>query len=213
LRPSHRNQENKYQKTARYKIIDQMTVFIESDRLILRQFTDTEEDGALLFELDSDPAVMRYIGPFAQGSIEAYRERMRNNWLPYYTSHSARGFWAVIEKSTNQFVGWFLLRPAPDYLFATHAGWTRPTDIELGYRLRQSAWGRGIATEVARELARITLADPAVTSVVSCALVGNRASTRVMEKVGMSRVREFMLPGFTEPSVMYALCREGSPEG
>jgi [ribosomal protein S5]-alanine N-acetyltransferase len=186
-----------------------MTVFLETDRLILRQFTDTEEDGALLLDLDSDPEVMRYIGPFALGGVEAYRERMRTNWLAYYTTHPARGFWAVIEKSTNQFIGWFLLRPSTDYRFAAAAGWTRPTDLELGYRLRQSAWGRGLATEVATELVKMALDDPEVTSVVACALVPNRASTRVMEKVGMSRVREFALPGFTEPIVMYAVCREG----
>jgi [ribosomal protein S5]-alanine N-acetyltransferase len=186
-----------------------MTVFLETDRLILRQFTDTEEDGALLLDLDSDPEVMRYIGPFALGGVEAYRERMRTNWLAYYTTHPARGFWAVIEKSTNQFIGWFLLRPSTDYRFAAAAGWTRPTDLELGYRLRQSAWGRGLATEVATELVKMALDDPEVTSVVACELVPNRASTRVMEKVGMSRVREFALLGFTEPIVMYAVCREG----
>jgi RimJ/RimL family protein N-acetyltransferase len=185
-----------------------MTVFLETNRLILRQFTDSEEDGALLLELDSDPAVMRYIGPFALGSIEAYRERMRTNWLPYYATHPARGFWAVIEKSTNQFIGWFLLRPSTDYRFAGEAGWTRPTDLEIGYRLRQTAWGRGLATEVATELVKMALNDPTVTCVVACALVPNQASTRVMEKVGMSHVREFALPGFTEPIVMYAVCRE-----
>ncbi len=56
---------------------------------------------------------------------------------------------------------------------------------------------------------RISFEDPEVTSVVACALEGNRASTRVMEKVGMSRVREFLLPGFTESCVMYAVDREG----
>jgi RimJ/RimL family protein N-acetyltransferase len=186
-----------------------MTILLETDRLILRQFTDTDADGELLLELDSDPEVMRYIGPFGLGSVQAYRERIRTSWMVYYAAHPARGVWAVIEKSTNQFLGWFLLRPSTDYRLATHAGWTRPTNIEIGYRLRRAAWGRGLATEVATALVRLTLDDPAVTCVVSCAMVLNRASTRVMEKVGMSRVREFMLPGFTDPCVMYAVCREG----
>jgi RimJ/RimL family protein N-acetyltransferase len=59
---------------------------------------------------------------------------------------------------------------------------------------------------------RLTLADPEVTCVVASALVPNRGSTRVMEKVGMSRVRECALPaaaGFTDPLVIYALCRDG----
>lgn len=185
-----------------------MAIFLETDRLIHRQFTDTEDYGALLLDLDSDPAVMRYIGPFGLGNNEAYREWIRINWLPYYDSHPARGFWAVREKSTKQFAGWFLSRPSPDFRFASAAGWNRPTDIEIGYRLRQASWGRGPATEVAKRLVRLTLDDPLVTSVVSCALVTNRASTRVMEKAGMIRVREFRLPGFTEPCVMYAVRKE-----
>ncbi len=186
-----------------------MTIFLETERLILRQFTDTEEDGALLFELDSDPAVMRFVGPFGLGTVEAYRERVRTNWLRYYSEYSARGIWAAIEKSTKQFIGWFLLRPSTDYRFASEIGWTRPTDLELGYRLRQAAWGCGLATEVAKELVRSVIDDPSVTCVVAYALIANRGSTRVMEKVGMSRVREIVLPGFTEPGVLYALCREG----
>lgn len=186
-----------------------MDVFLETERLILRRFTDTDEDASLLFELDSDPEVMRYIGPFTLGSIEAYRERIRTFWLPYYAAHPARGLWAAIEKSTNQFIGWIFLRPSTDYRFATDVGWKRKTDIELGYRFRRVAWGRGLATEIAKMLVRIALDDPGVTCVVSYALIPNRGSTRVMEKAGLSRVREFTLTGYTDPGVMYAACREG----
>jgi RimJ/RimL family protein N-acetyltransferase len=162
-----------------------------------------------MFELDSDPAVMRYIGTSDLGNVEAYRERIRKVWLPYYAAHPARGLWALIEKSTNQFAGWFFLRPSPDFRFAAAAGWTRPSEIEIGYRLRQAAWGRGLATEVATQLVRIALEGPEVTSVVACALITNKASTRVMEKVGMSRVREFLLPGFSDPLVMYSIGKGG----
>jgi [ribosomal protein S5]-alanine N-acetyltransferase len=186
-----------------------MTIFLETERLILRQFTDTDEDASLLFELDSDPEVMRYIGPFAFSSVEAYRERIRTFWLPYYANHPARGLWAVIEKSTNQFLGWMFLRPSTESRFAGEAGWTRSTDIEIGYRFRRAAWGHGFATEVATVLVRLALDDPAVTCVVSYALIPNRGSTRVMEKAGLSRIREFTLTGYTDPGVVYAVGREG----
>jgi len=180
---------------------------IETEHLRLRGFTDTEADARLLFEVDSDPEVMRFIGPFAMPTIEAYRERIRTVWLPYYASHPPRGWWALFEKATNEFAGWVFVRPATDYRFAAEAGWTRPTDLELGYRLRRAAWGRGLATEASALLVKLALADPDVTCVVSCALVPNRASTRVMEKVGLTRVRELAIPGFADPCVMYALCR------
>lgn len=182
---------------------------LETDRLRLRGFADSDADAHLLFELDSDPEVMRFIGPFGLPTVEAYRERIRTVWLPYYAPHSARGCWAIVEKATDQFAGWVFLRPAVDYKFAAEAGWTRATDLELGYRLRRAVWGRGIATEAARLLMTRALADPAVTGVVAAALVPNRASTRVMEKLGLARVREFPVPGFADPLVTYAVCREG----
>ena len=185
---------------------------LETERLRLRGFTDSDSDAKLLFELDSDPEVMRYIGPVGVSSIEAVHERMRTVWLPYYSAHPAHGFWAITDKATDQFAGWIFLRSATVYRYAAQAGWTRAGDLEIGYRLRREVWGRGLASEAAAELVRHALALPAVTCVVAAALVPNRASWRVMEKIGMSRVREFALPadaGFTDPMVTYALCREG----
>ena len=185
---------------------------LETERLRLRGFIDSDADARLLFELDSDPEVMRYIGPFRLPTVEAVRERMRTVWLPYYSAHPTLGFWAIIEKATEQFAGWIFQRSAPDYRYAAEAGWTRSTDVEIGYRLRREVWKRGVATEAAGALVRLVVADPGATCVVAAALVTNRGSTRVMEKVGMSRVREFALPaesGFTDPMVSYALCREG----
>ena len=184
---------------------------LETPRLRLRGLTDANADLQLLFDLDSDPEVMRYIGPF-RPSAEAVRERMQTVWLPYYTAHPTHGFWAIAEKATDEFAGWIFLRSAPEYRYAAEAGWTRPSDLEIGYRFRREAWGQGFATEAARELVRLALADASVMCVVAAALVPNRGSWRVMEKVGMRRVREFALPaeaGFTDPMVAYAICREG----
>ncbi len=185
------------------------TAVLETERLVLRRFADTDEDAALLLELDSDPEVMRYIGPFGLPTAAAYREKVRTVYLPQYAAHPQRGCLAALEKPAGAFVGWFFVRAATEYRFAAEAGWTRPTDLELGYRLRRAAWGRGLATEGSAALVRLALADPGVTCVVSAALLPNRASWRVMEKLGMTRVREFSTPGFADPSVMYALCRGG----
>ena len=181
-------------------------ILLETDRLTLSRFADTDADAELLFELDSDPDVMRYIGPFGLPTVAAYRERIRTFWVPYY-AHPPRQFVAAVEKATGAFVGWFFLRPSTDYRFAAEAGWTRASDLELGYRLRRAAWGRGLATEGAAALVRLALAAPDVTGVVAAALVTNRASWRVMEKVGLARVRDFAIPGFADPCVAYAVAR------
>jgi RimJ/RimL family protein N-acetyltransferase len=182
-----------------------MSVLLETDRLVLRRFT--EDDAPLLFELDSDPEVMRYVGPYGLPTVGAYRDRLRDAWLPQYADHPGRGVFAAVEKATGRFLGWIFLRAATAYRFAAEAGWTRDTDMELGYRLRREHWGQGFATEGSVALVELGLADPAVTCVVSCALVTNRASTRVMEKCGLVRVREFALSGFDDPLAVYARCR------
>ena len=188
-----------------------MHVFLETDRLVLRQFT--EADAELLFELDSDPEVMRYIGKTVY-TVEEQRERLHDRIFPHYARHAARGGWAALEKPALDFIGWFMFRPSTDAIFAKDAGWDRPSDIEVGYRLRRAAWGRGLATEGARALVKLGLDDPDVTCVVACAMIANAASCRVLEKAGLRPVREFPLPGYDGLDRSYALCRAGcSPPG
>jgi len=85
-----------------------LSIFLETERLVLRRFTDADVDN--LVELDSDPDVMRYIN----GGKPTTREDMQNdflpNWLRYYERYAGFGFWAAIEKSTGDFLGWFHFR-------------------------------------------------------------------------------------------------------
>jgi RimJ/RimL family protein N-acetyltransferase len=61
-----------------------------------------------------------------------------------------------------------------------------PTEVEIGYRLRPDAWGRGFATEGAAALLADALSRPDVMRVYAHALVSNPGSIRVMEKIGMT---------------------------
>ena len=94
--------------------------------------------------------------------------------------------------------------PATGSRYARELGWTRSDEVEIGYRYHRCAWGRGIATEAATPLVQIALADPATTAVVACALAGNVGSLRVLEKLGLERVGEVMLPDTSEPTVRLA---------
>jgi ribosomal-protein-alanine N-acetyltransferase len=172
-----------------------------TDRLILRDIT--EEDAELLFALDSDPAVMRYIGHRPALDVEAYRERTRTVYLPQQT-HPWHGVRIVLDRASREFLGWVFIRPATDSKDAREMGWTSPGEMELGYRYRRVAWGRGIATEAAKPLVEIALADSATTVVVACALASNVGSIRVLEKLGLERVGAVLLPGTSEPTVKLA---------
>lgn len=183
---------------------------LETERLGFRHFTDTDADAERAFELDSDPEVMRYLGPVELPTAAAYRERIRDAWLPQNTGPT-RGVFATFGKANGEFVGWFFLRPAPLHRFAAEAGWTRHTDLEIGYRLRRAAWGRGLATEGAGMLVKLALADPDVTAVVAAALATNCGSRRVLEKVGMTHVRDYAATGYADPVAVYAIGRPARP--
>jgi len=176
-----------------------MQIFLETERLLLRQFTPDDVDN--LVALDSDPDVMRFIN----GGRPTSREQVEHEILPRYVrSNQVSGFgtWAAVEKSSGEFVGWFGFRPPAD-------GST--DDPELGYRLRKSAWGQGYATEGSRALIRKGFTEHGVQRVFAHTMTVNLASRRVMEKAGLRFVRTFFLAwpesidGTAHGDVEYAL--------
>jgi RimJ/RimL family protein N-acetyltransferase len=167
-----------------------MQVFLETERLLLRRFT--EDDLENLVELDSDPEVMRFI----TGGRATPREEVENEILPAFLDHYERcagyGFWAALEKSTERFLGWFHFRPAEG---------APPGEVELGYRLRRSAWGRGYATEGSRALTHKGFTELAVERVVASTMVVNVASRRVMESRACDSYGSFTSHGPTTSRV------------
>jgi RimJ/RimL family protein N-acetyltransferase len=181
---------------------ENVEIFLETERLILRRFTRDDVDN--LVELDSSPDVMRYIN----GGRATPREVIETDTLPaflsYYDRFTGFGFWAAVEKTTGQFLGWFHFRPPSG---------SPPEEVELGYRLRKTAWGKGYATEGARALIRQGFMEPAVQRVFASTMVVNTASRRVMDKAGLKFVRTFhaewpeRIGGDEYGDVEYALTR------
>jgi RimJ/RimL family protein N-acetyltransferase len=159
-----------------------MQIFLETERLLLRPFAATDVDN--LFDLDSDPAVMRFL----TGGKPTPREVIEREILPKFirSSEGLNGFgvWTAIEKASGDFLGWFGFRP-PD-----GAG---PEEVSLGYRLRRAAWGQGYATEGSRALIARGFTELGVWRVVATTYEDNLASRRVMEKVGLKLVRTYRL--------------------
>ena len=85
-----------------------MRVFLETERLLLRQFTEDDVDN--LLDLDSDPAVMRFINHGKPTPRDVVQNDILPRFLSYYERFAGFGFWAAVEKSSGEFLGWFHFR-------------------------------------------------------------------------------------------------------
>ncbi|WP_344877355.1 GNAT family N-acetyltransferase [Allokutzneria multivorans] len=178
-----------------------MRVFLETERLVLRRFTESDVDN--LVELDSDAEVMRYLD-----DAPTPRSKVENTILPsflwYYENFPHYGFWAAQDRD-GAFLGWFHFRPSED---------APEGEVELGYRLRKSAWGKGYATEGSLALIELGFREADVQRVTAYTMFVNSGSRRVMEKCGLRHVRTFHeehenpLPGTEHGEVEYALTRD-----
>jgi RimJ/RimL family protein N-acetyltransferase len=178
-----------------------MRVFLETERLVLRRFTEADADN--LLDLHGDPDVMRFITgkPTPRGVI---RDETLPRFLRYYERFEGLGYWAAIEKSTGEFLGWFHILPQEG---------GGPDEVELGYRLRRSAWGKGYATEGSRALIRKGFTELGVRRVVASTMAVNTASRGVLEKAGLTLARTFHqswldpIEGAEHGEVEYALTK------
>jgi RimJ/RimL family protein N-acetyltransferase len=166
-------------------------ILLQTDRLYLRRVF--AEDAQLFYELDSDPEVMRFISK----AVPTPRDRIENDIMPrvlsYYRAWPPQGFWIAHLRESNDWIGWFHLRPDK---FA-------PEEMEIGYRLKRSGWGKGFATEGCRALIERSFKEWGYEKISARTLVGNLASRRVMEKAGLQFECEFIwpesvIPGWTE---------------
>lgn len=155
---------------------------IETERFILRELEISDAPG--MFALDSDSDVHKYLGnnPVTElkQSIAAI-EIVRNQYIK-----NGIGRWAIIDKITNDFLGWTGLK------------WEEQLRSEfsyydIGYRIRKEYWGKGIATETAIASLKFGFEKMNLKEISAAADVGNIASNRVLQKIGMKQVETFYI--------------------
>ncbi|HBY87661.1 MAG TPA: N-acetyltransferase [Colwellia sp.] len=156
-----------------------------SERLKFRLMDS--EDAHALWELDQDPAVMKFLNGGKPTSID----QINNVFIPrmnkYRNSELGWGIWQVSNKVTDEYLGWVLIRPMS---FFTESPNTR--DLEVGWRFFQTTWGKGYATEAAIAIRDAVVANTDVTHVSALAVADNLASIGVMKKMGMNFVRAYL---------------------
>jgi RimJ/RimL family protein N-acetyltransferase len=168
-----------------------MRVYLETERLTLRQFTSADADD--LVALDGDPVVMRFINGGQPIAAERVRQEQLPRLLAWHQRSDDYGYFAAIDRASGAFLGWFHFYPTSRAAPFEHEA--LPATIELGYRLRSAVWGQGYATEGARGLVRHGFTRLGVQRVIAHTLTENLASRRVLEKAGLRYERPFVYTG------------------
>ncbi len=151
-----------------------MQIFAETERLILREILP--EDEKAIFELDSDLNVQQFLGNKPIINIDQAREMI--SFIRQQYIDNGIGRWAVIEKSTNNFIGWAGLKliKVPIYNQCNY--------YDLGYRYIKRYWGQGFATEAAKATLNYGFDKLKLNEIFAMANSENLNSKRVLEKLG-----------------------------
>jgi len=170
---------------------------VETERLILRRFR--ESDLREIYEVMGNPEVMRFSlnGPyslektsdFIRGCIDGYKER-------------GIGLFATVLKDNQKVIGYC------GFYFLTVDG---VDEVEIGYRLHPSHWGRGLATEASLAVRDLGFEGLGFARVIACIEEANLASIRVAEKIGMAHEKNALFRNKI-PVRVYALSRPNTTE-
>lgn len=166
-----------------------MNSIIETERLLLREFCQTDASG--LFELNSDPEVVRHTGDLPFSSISD-----AGDFIKAYNDYKKNGFgrWAVVVKDSDKFVGWCGLKLNEEAF------------VDIGFRFFQNEWGKGYATESALACLNYGFKHLNMDEIIGRASFENKASIRVLEKLGMTFWKTDDCKGI-ENSVYYKLTK------
>ena len=146
----------------------------ETDRLILRDWR--EEDWPRFWEGTNTPAVMRWLG----GVCDADKRAGAQDRLLGYQRDHGHTFWVVERKADGAILGFCGLKRC------NQAGGTQGM-MEVGWRLREDAWGQGYAREAATASLDLAFKRFGADEVVALTVARNTASWGLMKRLGMQR--------------------------
>lgn len=158
-----------------------MDYIIKTERIGLRNWRESDLGG--LSEMNSDPEVMRYF-PNAlthEGSIDMLKKLQDHVETHGYT------YFLAEKLDTQEFLGFVGLA------YQTYETAYTPF-VDIGWRLKKTAWGKGYASEAARACLAYAFNSLGIQEVFSVTPIPNKASIKVMEKIGMKKIAEFEHP-------------------
>lgn len=170
---------------------------LETSRLLLRRWT--ERDVVPMSRINANPEVMQWIGGGAtrtEDQTKVFIRRCEEMW-----EDQGFGLFAVEIRETGELAG-FVGLSVPTFLPEVMPA------VEIGWRLGRSFWGKGIATEAAKETLRFGFEVCNPNEILSICQIGNDASERIMQKLGMYLERETVDPSCGRRVRVYAIERQ-----
>ncbi len=182
-----------------------MNLDLYTKRLHLRPFRPSDVD--LDIEMATDPDVMKYFDGVVteQEIVEESRNFVRR------CGGGCIGVWTVVDRMTYEKLGEVYLTPLP--IDAEDTEWELiqgegipDAEIEIGYLFKQSAWGKGIATEASQRLLQFAFEETPLCEVVAVTQVGNVASDKVLIKCGF--ISEGMRRAYADEFASFRITQE-----
>jgi [ribosomal protein S5]-alanine N-acetyltransferase len=144
-------------------------MIFQTARLLVRPLK--MEDFETFYLLNSDEEVVRYIrSPKSKEETFVFL----NENIDYSFTNPDYGRWAIIEKTSQEQIGVFMLKPSSRY----------GRQIELGYSFLKSFWGKGFATESVDGALHYAFENLGLLQVIAIAQIENIASQKVLQKSG-----------------------------
>jgi RimJ/RimL family protein N-acetyltransferase len=175
-----------------------MTIFTETERLLLR--TWEEADLAPFAEHCNTPAIMRWTGEVQdEAAIRAGYERIAAMQAEY-----GHCLWIVERKADRALLGFCGIKRVAD-VASNMLG-----EFEIGWRLREDAWGKGYAREAATASLDAAFDRFGAPHVLAFTVIQNEASWGLMERLGMARRADldFFDPCYSDelnPTIVYRI--------
>lgn len=141
------------------------------------------EDTDPFFEMDSDPEVHRYLGTQPVKNKDQITDMIKYIRQQYIDNGIGR--WAIVDKSTSQFIGWTGLKLVK-YIMNNQTNY-----YDLGYRLIRKYWGQGFATETAQASLHYGFDTLNLNEIIATVHCENAASNTVVGKLGFTFCETF----------------------
>jgi ribosomal-protein-alanine N-acetyltransferase len=174
------NNPNTKNQRGKYNLREVLEMILETERLVLRNWLASDVNCYMVLAKDVGYNCFSRPGHFLVHTTEEAKERVQHRIILF--NERKLGKFPIFLKGTGEFIGTCGLE---SFELAGQ------TEVELGYRLCLKYWGRGYAAESATAVLRYGFGELSLKRIKALALPQNRASLKILEKLGFQYLHDF----------------------